>query len=395
MNKRLWEKGKKLDKKILSYTVGNDHELDMRLVKYDIRASIAHARMLLSKGYIKPDECEQLVNQLGLLSESFEAKEWSIALEDEDCHTALENQLSQALGSIGEKIHLGRSRNDQVLAALRLYLIDVCDRITGLSTELSNAITHLGNNYPNIALPGYTHMQPAMPSTITLWASGYATEIERNAKHFQLIKERVSLNPLGSAAGYGTPGLNLDRDLVTSELGFNETQEPATSVQLSRGKGEATIAFECTLLLSDVSKLCADLVLFNSQEYSFIKLSDSITTGSSIMPQKKNPDIFELGRSAVSIPMAATQEILMITAKLTSGYHRDLQRIKAPLFRAIDITCDTLEVLVIALKNVTFIPDNIKLDQSLFATEKAYDLVKNKGISFREAYREIAKKYND
>jgi argininosuccinate lyase len=395
MNKRLWEKGKELDKKILSYTVGNDHELDARLVKYDIRASIAHARMLSSKGYLKADECEQLINQLNLLSDSFEAKQWGITLEDEDCHTALENQLGQALGTIGEKIHLGRSRNDQVLAALRLYLIDVCDHITELSSELANAITLLGDSHPNISLPGYTHMQPAMPSTITLWASGYATEIERNAKHFQLIKKRISLNPLGSAAGYGTPGLDLDRDLVTRELGFNETQEPATSVQLSRGKAEASIAFECTLLLSDISKLCADLVLFNSQEYSFIKLSDSITTGSSIMPQKKNPDIFELGRSAVSIPMSATQEILMISAKLTSGYHRDLQRIKAPLFRAIDITSDTLEVLVIALKNVTFLPDNIKLDRSLFATEEAYNLVKIKGISFREAYREIAKKYND
>jgi argininosuccinate lyase len=395
MSKRLWEKGAALDKKILAYTVGNDHLLDARLVSYDIRASIAHAKMLTSSGYIPQNECNQLISQLEIIENDYNSGGWSITLEDEDCHTALENQLSESLGNIGEKIHLGRSRNDQVLAALRLYLIDACNNISQLAITLSESLEHLGHKHSSVNLPGYTHMQPAMPSTVKLWADGYAQEIKRNAKYFESLKSRISLNPLGSAAGYGTPGLIIDRSVTTKELGFKETQEPVTSVQLSRGKAEASIAFECTMLLMDTSKLCNDLILFNTQEYSFVKLEDKITTGSSIMPQKKNPDIFELARSAISIPMASTQEILMIGAKLTSGYHRDLQRIKAPLFRAIDMTCDTLEVLILALENISFIPENITLDKSLFATEEAYNLVKNEGIPFREAYRSVAKKYND
>jgi argininosuccinate lyase len=228
-----------------------------------------------------------------------------------------------------------------------------------------------------------------------LWAGGFASEIRDDAEGLLSVIRRVDKNPLGSAAGYGVPILPLDREHTRKSLGFAQTHSPVTAVQLSRGKAEAQIVFEIHLLMTDLGRLSSDLILFCSQEFSYVALPTSMTTGSSIMPQKRNPDVFELirGRSATSL--ACLNEILAVTAKLTSGYHRDLQLIKAPLFRAIDLAEEILAVLTGALPQIHFVPENIKMEQSLYATEEAYRLVVEEGVPFREAYRRVGRKLRD
>jgi argininosuccinate lyase len=241
-------------------------------------------------------------------------------------------------------------------------------------------------------LPGYTHMQQAMPSSVPLWAGGFAAEIRDDAEGIRLAQRRVGKSPLGSAAGYGTPGLPLDRKLTASKLGFSVVQEPVTSVQLSRGKAEAQILFESALLMQDLGRFAADVLLFYTQEFAFVALPDAFTTGSSIMPQKRNPDVFELLRGRTATAHAALDEALGIFAKLPSGYQRDLQLLKAPLFRGIDLAMQTLDLLPAAIAAMFFKPQNIELDPSIHAAEQAYAMVVAEGIPFREAYRRVAAK---
>jgi argininosuccinate lyase len=233
-------------------------------------------------------------------------------------------------------------------------------------------------------------MQQAMPSSVALWAHGFAAEIRDDAEGLRLAVRRSDKNPLGSAAGYGTPNLGIDRDATRERLGFSVTHEPVTAVQLSRGKAEAQLLFEITLLTQDLGRLAADLLLFYTQEFSFVSLPPEMTTGSSIMPQKRNPDVFELIRGRSAVAQAALNEVLAVTQKMTSGYHRDLQLIKPPLFRAIDSCTETLSILPAALAGVRFRPDRIKLDPSIHAAAAANALVAEEGIPFREAYRKIA-----
>jgi len=242
-------------------------------------------------------------------------------------------------------------------------------------------------------LPGYTHMQQAMPSSVSLWAGGYAAELADDALGLQGVRRRIDKNPLGSAAGYGTPGLALDRQATTRALGFEQTHEPVTAVQLSRGKAEAQLLFELALLMGDLSRLAADLLLFYTQEFAFIELGDAFTTGSSIMPQKRNPDVFELVRARSATALASLTEALAICAKLPSGYQRDLQLLKAPLFRGIDTAQQTLDIVAAALDALRFRPDRIRLDPAVHAAEQAYALVLEQGIPFREAYARVAARY--
>jgi argininosuccinate lyase len=230
-----------------------------------------------------------------------------------------------------------------------------------------------------------------MPSTVELWAKGFAAEIEDDAEGIALTARRISKSPLGSAAGYGTPGIPVDREHTRASLGFAEVHEPVTAVQLSRGKAEAGLVFELSLLMQDLGKLATDLMLYYTQEFAFVRLPDNMTTGSSIMPQKRNPDVLELVRSATATVNAALIEILGITAKLGSGYQRDLQRIKPPLFRAIDLAGASAEIMAHLITGLEFIPANIKLDQSIYAAEQANKLVVEQGLSFRDAYLQIAK----
>ncbi len=393
--KRLWDKGRQLDDRILRYTAGEDHRLDARLVAYDVRASIAHARMLNQQSLLSDADLDAIVTGLEALAAGHTEGEWSIGLDDEDVHTALETRLVDQIGEAGKRIHLGRSRNDQVLAALRLYLLDAADQIETLADDTADALDALAEREADTTLPGYTHMQQAMPSSVPLWAGGFAAELRDDATGIAASRRRLSKNPLGSAAGYGVPGLPIDRDATSEALGFECVHEPVTAVQLSRGKAEAGLVFELCLLVQDLGRLAADLMLFYTQEFAFVSLPDSMTTGSSIMPQKRNPDVLELVRGATATLQATLVEIMAIPAKLGSGYQRDLQRIKPPLFRAIDLTADSCEIMTHLIGGIAFIPDNIDLDASIFAAGRANRLVLEEGISFRDAYRRISRELDD
>jgi argininosuccinate lyase len=341
---RLWDKGTPLDARGLGYTAGDDYVLDNRLVRYDIQASIAHAEMLNVQGLLRALDLESIRAALTAIGEEHARGAWRVSLGQEDCQTAIENLLTSRI---------------------------------------------------QMALPGYTHMQQAMPSTVELWAQGFAAEIRDDAEGLGFTQRRIDKNPLGSAAGYGTPNLDLSREETRRRLGFVVTQEPVTAVQLSRGKAEAGLLFEITLLAQDCGRLAADLLLFYTQEFGFVTLPAAFTTGSSIMPQKRNPDVFELVRGRSAVAQAALNEVLGITQKLTSGYHRDLQLIKPPLFRAIDSCLQTLEILPSALDGVSFRPENIRLDPGIGAAADANALVAKEGIPFREAYRRVAAKFKD
>jgi argininosuccinate lyase len=392
---RLWDKGTPLDARVLAFTAGDDHVLDNRLVRYDIQASIAHAEMLAAQGLLSAPDLESIRESLTAIGEEHALGRWQVALEQEDCQTAIENLLTARIGAAGGRLHAGRSRNDQVLAALRLYLRDAAEELRRGAAAVADALEALAARHGAMALPGYTHMQHAMPSTVELWAQGFAAEIRDDAEGLALTQRRIGKNPLGSAAGYGTPNLELNREETRRRLGFAVTQEPVTAVQLSRGKAEAQLLFEITLLAQDSGRLAADLLLFYTQEFGFVSLPEAFTTGSSIMPQKRNPDVFELVRGRSAVAQAALNEVLGITQKLTSGYHRDLQLIKPPLFRAIDSCRQTVEILPSALDGVTFRPEKIRLDPGIHAAAAANALVAKQGIPFREAYALVAAKLKE
>ncbi len=387
---RLWDKGTSLDERVLAYTAGEDHLLDNRLVRYDIQASIAHAEMLGEQGLLTAEDLGAIRTALGEIAEEHARGQWRVTLEQEDCQTAIENLLTARIGARGERLHAGRSRNDQVLAALRLYLRDVAHSLHAGALEVAEALDALAVRDGAIALPGYTHMQQAMPSTVAMWALGFAAEIRDDAQGLHQVLRRANKNPLGSAAGYGTPNLDVSRESTRRRLSFEVTHEPVTAVQLSRGKAEAQLLFELTLLTQDLGRLAADLVLFYTHEFGFVSLPESFTTGSSIMPQKRNPDVFELMRGRSAVAQAALNEVLGVTQKLNSGYHRDLQLIKPPLFRGIDSCQQTLEIMPSALAGVRFKPDNIRLDPGIHSAAAANALVAKDNIPFREAYRRIA-----
>jgi argininosuccinate lyase len=389
---RLWDKGASLDERVLRYTAGEDHALDNRLVAYDVRASIAHAEMLNAQGLLSAEDLSAIKCGLSEIAAGHARGEWRVQLEHEDGQTALENLLVARIGDAGKRVHLGRSRNDQVLTALRLYLKDAVAELEGGVRTVSKALDHLVARQGSIKLPGYTHMQQAMPSSVALWAGGFAAELRDDAEGLRHCLRRLDKNPLGSAAGYGVASVPLDRERTRATLGFADVQQPVTAVQLSRGKAEAQVLFEIALVMQDAGRLAADLLLFYTQEFSFVELPDAFTTGSSIMPQKRNPDVFELIRGRTATAGAALNEVLGIVAKLPSGYQRDLQLIKAPLFRAIDVCADTLAILAAALPGVKFRPENIQLDPAIHAAEAANELVVKEGISFRDAYRRIAEK---
>jgi argininosuccinate lyase len=390
---RLWDKGTPLDERVLRYTAGEDYALDDRLVPYDVRASIAHAEMLNAQELLSLTDLDAIRDGLTALAGEHARGLWRVELQDEDGQTALERRLTERIGVAGARIHLGRSRNDQVLTAIRLYLRDAIESLSSGAVAVADALEELGVREAATPLPGYTHMQQAMPSSVTLWAGGFAAEIRDDAEGLCEVARRISRSPLGSAAGYGTPGLPIDREATRAALGFAAVHEPVTAVQLSRGKAEAQLLFEITLLMQDLGRLAADVLLFTTQEFGFLKLADSFTTGSSIMPQKRNPDVFELVRGRTATAQACLVEALGICAKLPSGYHRDLQLLKFPLFRGIDLVAETLAILPPAIEALKFRPEAIRLDPALHAAEEANRLAVTEGIPFREAYRRIAAKF--
>jgi argininosuccinate lyase len=389
---RLWDKGAPLDDRVLQYTAGEDYALDERLVRYDVRASIAHAEMLHAQKLLSDADLAAICSGLTAIGEAHERGEWRIELADEDGQTALERRLTERIGPAGGRVHLGRSRNDQVLTAIRLYLRDVIEELHSGALQVAAALDRLAAREQSTPLPGYTHMQQAMPSSVKLWAGGFATEIRDDARALQLVQQRANSNPLGSAAGYGTPGLPIDRNATRQKLEFAAIHEPVTAVQLSRGKAEAQLLFETTLLMQDLGRFAADVLLFYTQEFGLLELPDAFTTGSSIMPQKRNPDVFELIRGRSASSLACLIEALGVCAKLPSGYQRDLQLLKFPLFRGIDLALQTLDILPPAIDAMRFRAERIHLDPAIHAAEEANRLVVSEGIPFREAYRRVAAK---
>jgi argininosuccinate lyase len=390
---RMWDKGAPLDARVLQYTAGEDYALDERLVRYDVRASIAHAQMLHAQKLLSAEDLALIETGLTALGDEHARAVWQVELADEDGQTALERRLIARIGSAGGRVHLGRSRNDQVLVALRLYLRDVIAELGAATQGLIGSLERLAAREGQIALPGYTHMQQAMPSSVALWAGGYAAELADDALGLHAVQRRIAGNPLGSAAGYGTPGLPLDRAATTLALGFEHAHEPVTAVQLSRGKAEASLLFELCLLLQDLGRMASDLLLFYTQEFAFITLPDAFTTGSSIMPQKRNPDVLELVRARSATALACLTEALALCAKLPSGYQRDLQALKFPLFRGIDLSAQTLAIVAAVLDALKFRPERIRLDPAVNAAGEAYALVLADGIPFREAYQRVAARY--
>jgi len=390
---RLWDKGVDLDQRVLAYTAGDDYALDERLVKYDVRASIAHAEMLNAAKLLSDADFAAIRDGLAAIGADHAAGGWKIELADEDGQTALEKRLTARIGPAGGRVHLGRSRNDQVLTALRLYLLDACRELALGAEGCAAALDRLKARDGALPLPGYTHMQQAMPSSVALWADGFAAELRDDSAALAACTRRAARSPLGSAAGYGTPGLPLDRERTRAALGFEDVHTPVTAVQLSRGKAEAQLLLECALLMQDLGRLASDLLLFYTQEFAFVSLPAEFTTGSSIMPQKRNPDVFELVRGRTAVAHACLAEVLGVFGKLPSGYQRDLQLIKPPLFRGIDLAVATAAIMAVGIDGVRFRAEAIKLDPAIHAAEEANTLVAREGIPFREAYRRIGEKY--
>lgn len=388
---RLWDRGEPLDETVLRYTAGDDPSLDERLVPYDLHATAAHASMLHAAGFLTASDHDALQAAVRDLLDSHSRGEWHIQPDEEDCHTAIENRLTALAGDAGRAVHLGRSRNDQILAALRPWLKDCLEELALAAGLVASALDDVAAAQGHLPMPGYTHLQRAMPSTVALWAGAFAAEARDDAEGLRAAKRRADRNPLGSAAGYGVPVLALDRGHTTRAMGFASTHEPVTAVQLSRGKAEASALFEAALLAQDLGRLAADICLFASAEFGFVHLPASITTGSSMLPQKRNPDVFEIARGRTAEAQAALVEVLGVTAKMTSGYHRDLQLLKRPLFRGLDGVLDTARVLALVLPRITFDADRLAaaMDPSMEMAARAYRLVRDAGIPFRDAYQRV------
>jgi argininosuccinate lyase len=389
---KLWDKGYDLDKDIESFTVGDDYILDQRLVRHDCTASLAHARMLHKIGLLSSKELSQLVSGLKEIVALDAQGQFVIRKEDEDCHTAIENRLVSKCGDAGRKIHTARSRNDQVLTALRLYekesLAHLRDKIADLKKVLAAAAKKQGG----IALPGYTHMRRAMPTTVAQWLGCFRAACDDDLRLSDFISKLIDQSPLGSAAGYGVPVLNIDKRMTASLMGFSKVIENPIYAQMTRNKFEASIAHLCSQIMFDLNKLATDLILFSMPEFGFVKLPDAFCTGSSIMPQKKNPDVLELVRGKYHVILGEEFKIKSLAGNLMSGYNRDIQLAKGPLFDCLDITLSSLNIMAVVVAGLHF--DTVKCApaQELFATEEAYKLVEQ-GMPFRDAYRKVARKF--
>lgn len=387
---KLWEKGIPTDQKIDLFTVGNDRELDLVLAKYDVLGSIAHAKMLQKINILTKKEATDLVSTLEEILVEIEKGNFTIEGTFEDVHSKIEYLLTEKLGDTGKKIHTARSRNDQVLVDIHLYLKDEISEIKKLTTALFDLLISLSKKYENVLLPGYTHLQIAMPSSFGMWLSAYAETLIDDVVLLNAAQKIVDQNPLGSAAGYGS-SFPIDRSFTTQELQFATLKYNSVAAQMSRGKSEKTVAFAMSGLASTVSKLAMDICLYMSQNFNFISLPSHLTTGSSIMPHKKNPDVFELIRAKCNKIQALPYEIMLLTNNLPSGYHRDFQLLKEGLFPAIQSLKSCLEIASFSIKDIQVnetILDDKKYDY-LFTVDALNELV-TEGKPFRDAYKIVA-----
>lgn len=396
MAKKLWEKGIKTDQFIEEFTVGKDRELDLELARHDVRGTIAHITMLEFVGLLEKSELEILINELENIQEQIIAKD-KFQIEDgvEDVHSQIELMLTKELGDVGKKIHSGRSRNDQVLVDIRLFLREQLEEIRSLTNYLFSALIDQAGTYKDVLMPGYTHTQAAMPSSFGLWFSAYAESLVDDVEIMNGAYKVVNRNPLGSAAGYGS-SFQLNRQMTSDLLGFESMVYNSVYAQMGRGKTEQVVASALANLASTLNKLAADVCLYNSQNFQFLKLPDELTTGSSIMPHKKNPDVFELLRAKTNVLMALPNQIMITLSNLTSGYHRDFQLLKELLFPAIKEMKSCLKIASYSVSKIEPVKDILDDPKYklIFSVEAVNELVV-KGIPFREAYQQVAKQIED
>lgn len=393
--KKLWEKDWQLNRLIETFETKDDLLVDQKLLKFDVYASIAHAKMLYKIGIISRKELSLITKGLLEILELGKMGNFTLQAGDEDIHTKIENFLTEKYKNAGKKIHTGRSRNDQVLTALRLYTKEKLLFIWKDLLTLTKSFFNFAKKYEFTPMPGYTHMQKAMPSSVGLWAGAFVEALLDDLVVLKSVYSLINKSPLGSAAGYGVP-LNIDRNYTSDLLGFNTLQTNSLYSQNSRGKLEAVVIAVLNSCLLDINKFASDVLLFTTSEFGFFKVSDNLSSGSSIMPQKKNVDIAELLRSKIHLALGYYTQLVSISSNLPSGYNRDLQDSKKPFIEALEITQDSLKVANILVNNLS--PNKEKLEAALtpdiFATHSALDLV-SKGIPFREAYKKVGANISD
>lgn len=392
---KLWQKSTDVNKEIEAFTIGNDQELDLLLAPFDILGSIAHITMLTEVGLLQPDELAQLKKSLQALHEKAEKGALTIDEGMEDIHSQVEYLLTQELGDVGKKIHSGRSRNDQVLVDLKMYFRHEMSVVAGLMMQLIEALIEKGEAHKDVLIPGYTHMQVAMPSSIGLWLGAYAEGLAEDLVALKAAYQIANKNPLGSAAGYGS-SFPLDRMRTTELLAFDEPNYNVVYAQMTRGKTEVALANAMATVAATLAKLAMDICLYAGQNFGFISFPDELTTGSSIMPHKKNPDVFELVRGRCNQVQALPNELRMLLGNLPSGYHRDLQQLKENLFPALQSLKECLSISRFAISEMKIadgIIDDPKYDY-LFTVEAVNRLVLG-GMPFRDAYRQVGAQVED
>ncbi|MEQ8554880.1 MAG: argininosuccinate lyase [Cyclobacteriaceae bacterium] len=386
---KLWQKSTDVNKQIDTFTVGNDRELDLVLAPFDVLGSLAHIRMLEKIGLLKKEEWKQLDQELKEIYKDIQKGGFKIADDVEDIHSQVEFLLTQKLGDVGKKIHSGRSRNDQVLVDLKMYFRHEIKEIVQLTSQLFQTLVSQSEKYKGVLMPGYTHMQVAMPSSVGLWFGAYAESLVDDLHSLKAAFEVVNKSPLGSAAGYGS-SFPLDREMTAELLGFSQPNYNVVYAQMTRGRSEKAMAHAIATIGTTLSKLSMDVCLYMGQNFGFFTFPDELTTGSSIMPHKKNPDVFELVRGRCNQLQALPVEIGYILNNLPSGYHRDLQQLKEGLFPALQTTKECLEILNFSLSQIIVSEDIIndpKYDY-LFTVELVNELVLG-GMPFRDAYKEV------
>lgn len=386
---KLWDKGFTIDKKIEKFTVGNDREMDMYIAYYDVQASLAHAKMLHKTNFLTLEEWQKIKVVLKELEQQITQKTFAIEPQFEDVHSKIEFELIQKLGEMGKKIHTARSRNDQVLVALQLFYKDQLQEIKTKIKTFFKMLLHLAKTHKDTLLPGYTHLQVAMPSSFGLWFSAYAELLIDDVQLINSAMYVVDQNPLGSAAGYGS-SFPIDREFTTQEMGFSTLKYNVVAAQLSRGKSERTIAAALGGLCNTLARFAMDVCLYNSQNFGFITFPDELTTGSSIMPHKKNPDVFELIRGKSNKIQSLYNEMVLITNNLPSGYHRDFQLLKESMIVAVEDVKDMLDIFTYAIGQVQVHKIDLSEEKYkyLFTVDSIADLI-TEGHTFRDAYRII------
>ena len=386
---KLWQKNITSLKEVEKFTVGNDRAFDIQLAPFDVLGNIAHAKMLATIGLLTNDEADALVKELKSIYKSIELSTFSIQPEVEDIHSQIEFLLTGKLGDVGKKIHSARSRNDQVLVDLKLFLRSEIEQLVLSALTFFNVLIKQSEKYKDDLLPGYTHLQLAMPSSFGLWFGAYAESLVDDVITLQSAYKIVNKNPLGSAAGYGS-SFPVNRTLTTELLGFDDLHYNVVYAQMSRGKTERIVASALANIADTLAKLSMDACLYLNQNFGFISFPAELTTGSSIMPHKKNPDVFELIRSHCNQVKALPNEIMMMTTNLPSGYHRDLQLLKEHLFPAFAILKDCFNMAALMLNNVEIKKDILYNEKYkyLFSVEEVNKLVLE-GLPFRDAYKKI------